>query len=119
MTGSVDGDAATISASFGLEEEGNVTYQYQGTLTGTTFSGTITLAFGDGDQDTGQFSVTRGAAAPTPPETSPEPPSGDVDCSDFDTQAEAQAFFIAEGGPEEDPHGLDHDGDGIACESLP
>lgn len=43
----------------------------------------------------------------------------DRNCSDFDTWSEAQAFFEAEGGPESDPHRLDHDGDGIACESLP
>lgn len=53
---------------------------------------------------------------PAPP---PEEPFVDRDCSDFDTQPEAQAFFIAEGGPEEDPHQLDADGNGIACESLP
>ena len=43
----------------------------------------------------------------------------DRNCSDFDTWAEAQAFFESEGGPESDPHRLDSDGDGIACESLP
>lgn len=55
-------------------------------------------------------------------ETNPGPPNpnpgGDVNCSDFDTQAEAQAFFDANN-PSQDPHGLDADGDGIACESLP
>ena len=40
-------------------------------------------------------------------------------CSDFATQAEAQSFFISAGGPSADPHGLDADGDGVACESLP
>ena len=44
---------------------------------------------------------------------------GDVNCSDFDTQREAQRFFEDEGGPQRDPHGLDGDNDGIACESLP
>lgn len=44
---------------------------------------------------------------------------GDYDCSDFSTQAEAQRFFEAEGGPREDYHNLDRDGDGVACESLP
>ena len=44
---------------------------------------------------------------------------GDVDCSAFSTQADAQAFFISEGGPSSDPHGLDSDNDGVACESLP
>ena len=45
--------------------------------------------------------------------------SRDYDCSDFATQREAQRFFEQEGGPHEDPHGLDGDGDGIACEDLP
>ena len=45
--------------------------------------------------------------------------SDSYDCSDFDTQQEAQEQFEADGGPEEDPHNLDSDGDGIACESLP
>ncbi len=49
-------------------------------------------------------------------------PSGDdgsYNCPDFDTQAEAQEFFEAEGGPDEDPNNLDRDGDGIACAALP
>lgn len=45
--------------------------------------------------------------------------TGDRDCSDFSTQAEAQRFFEAAGGPARDPHRLDSDGDGEACESLP
>ena len=40
-------------------------------------------------------------------------------CSDFSTQAAAQAFFLAHGGPARDPDRLDADHDGIACESLP
>lgn len=41
----------------------------------------------------------------------------DLDCSDFDTQEEAQAVYDAD---PSDPHGLDGaDGDGIVCESLP
>jgi endonuclease YncB( thermonuclease family) len=45
----------------------------------------------------------------------------DRDCVDFVNQAAAQAFFIAAGGPESDPHRLDDvgPGNGIACESLP
>lgn len=46
-----------------------------------------------------------------------DPNGPDRDCSDFSTQAEAQAFFEAAGPG--DPHRLDHDGDGVACESLP
>ena len=43
----------------------------------------------------------------------------DKDCSDFRTQREAQSFFEANGGPSNDPHNLDRDGDGRACQSLP
>lgn len=43
--------------------------------------------------------------------------SGDYDCTDFSTHEEAQEFFESEGSG--DPHGLDRDGDGIACETLP
>lgn len=42
----------------------------------------------------------------------------DRDCGDFTARAEAQSFFEAAGGPERDPHRLDSDGDGIACETL-
>ncbi len=44
---------------------------------------------------------------------------GDRDCGDFATQRAAQIFFLNHGGPQSDPHGLDADGDGIACESNP
>ena len=66
-----------------------------------------------------------GAPTPTPASIAPTPtsePTPDVDthnCSDFATQPEAQAFFESEGGPGSDPHRLDGNGDGIACESLP
>jgi endonuclease YncB( thermonuclease family) len=43
----------------------------------------------------------------------------DRDCGDFDTQAAAQNFFLDHGGPQNDPHRLDADGDGIVCESNP
>jgi micrococcal nuclease len=42
-------------------------------------------------------------------------PSRDYNCSDFETQAEAQQMFNAYPG---DPFKLDRDRDGIACESL-
>ncbi len=47
------------------------------------------------------------------------PGGGDRDCSDFTTHAAAQAFFVAAGGSAADPHRLDGDGDGIACEIFP
>jgi hypothetical protein len=44
----------------------------------------------------------------------------DVNCSDFDTHAHAQSFFIGTGGSRtNDPYRLDGDHDGQACESLP
>lgn len=48
-----------------------------------------------------------------------DPMGRDRNCSAFPTHEEAQAFFIAAGGPDYDPHRLDGDNDGIACESLP
>lgn len=62
---------------------------------------------------------------PAPTTTQPATPTtpsytgGDKDCSDFKTHAEAQQFFISQGGPASDPHRLDNDKDGIACETLP
>ena len=47
-----------------------------------------------------------------------DPRGPDRDCGDFETQAEAQAFFEAAGGPDKDRHRLDGDGDGVACASL-
>lgn len=43
--------------------------------------------------------------------------AADKDCGDFDTQAQAQNFY-ENAGPG-DPHALDADDDGVACESLP
>ena len=40
-------------------------------------------------------------------------------CGDFENQSEAQGIFIECGGPENDIHRLDADGNGIACEGLP
>ena len=41
-------------------------------------------------------------------------PAQDYDCEDFETQEEAQ-LYLAPG----DPYGLDEDGNGLACETLP
>ena len=45
--------------------------------------------------------------------------AADKDCGDFASQKAAQIFFLNNGGPSSDPHGLDSEGDGIACESNP
>ena len=46
--------------------------------------------------------------------TGPVAPDDAYDCTDFQTQQEAQ-FYLAPG----DPYGLDEDGNGFACEYLP
>lgn len=46
----------------------------------------------------------------------PLPPDGDYDCSHFDTQKQAQQVLERDSS---DPHRLDGDDDGVACESLP
>jgi hypothetical protein len=58
---------------------------------------------------------------PTPSPDSPEPSAatgagGDLDCDDFASQGEAQAVYEQD---PSDPHGLDADGDGSACEWNP
>ena len=63
-------------------------------------------------------------ATPTPPsapssgELPYDPDGPDRDCGDFDSWDDAQAFFLAAGGPDDDPHRLDGNGDGVACNSL-
>ena len=42
---------------------------------------------------------------------------GDRDCGDFSTHIDAQSFYESQGPG--DPHDLDRDSDGSACESLP
>ena len=48
----------------------------------------------------------------------PNASGSDRDCADFNTQGEAQQFFENHD-PQQDPHNLDADNDGIACEDLP
>ena len=49
-----------------------------------------------------------------PESTSPVAPVRDYDCTDFQSQEEAQ-LYLAPG----DPYGLDEDDNGLACETLP
>jgi len=53
------------------------------------------------------------------PGTDVSPGFVDRDCADFTTQAQAQRFFERKGGPGADPHLLDPDHDGVACETRP
>ena len=59
------------------------------------------------------------ACIPSPGHAAPLVRATDRDCADFANQAQAQAYFINQGGPSSDPDRLDGDGDGIACDSLP
>ena len=43
----------------------------------------------------------------------------DSNCKDFATQADAQNFFLSQGGPSSDPYNLDPDHDGVACRFNP
>ncbi len=50
----------------------------------------------------------------------PDKPVSEVNCSDFPTHAAAQKWFDTHGGsPANDVAGLDGNGDGVACQSLP
>jgi hypothetical protein len=61
---------------------------------------------------------TSEADVPAAASSLPYDPQGeDRNCGDFATQAEAQAFFEAAG--PSDPHRLDGERNGVACESLP
>jgi competence protein ComEC len=93
----------------------------------TDEDGTVTLT-----SDCNTYSITTSGPAvtptitPIPSPTTPTPTSleaacgpcavTDCNCSDFDTQAEAQACLNAD---PTDPFNLDGDNDTIACESLP
>lgn len=45
-----------------------------------------------------------------------DPYGGDRDCGDFSSAQAAQDFYLAAGGPANDPHDLDRDNDGNACD---
>ena len=85
----------------------------------------VTVSSSASEKDPPTSTTDTAAPTPTPepqsgaPDTKYDPDGPDRNCSDFDTWAEAQAFYEAAGGPESDRHRLDRDGNGIACESLP
>lgn len=45
-----------------------------------------------------------------------DPSGADRDCGDFSSAQAAQDFYLAAGGPSYDPHDLDRDNDGNACD---
>ena len=96
--------------------ETNVFVQPDGTGQQMEPTSTVTAQIGEASPSPTQ-------TPPSPTQTSPSPSPTqtfeDLNCSDFDTWPEAQEFYEAAEGPDEDPHGLDRDGDGVACGSLP
>ena len=76
--------------------------------------GVSSLSSGD---NSGSYAPTGSLQSDNDYSTTRPSSSGDRDCSDFSTHAEAQDFF--ENAGYGDPHGLDRDGDGQACETLP
>ena len=92
----------------------------------TDLQGTITVSAerdGSYEVETQYFAPVQAASPPSSEVSSPptplayDPAGLDRDCGDFSSQAEAQAFFEAAGPG--DPHRLDGNDDGVACESLP
>jgi hypothetical protein len=66
------------------------------------------------------FTPTPVPPPPPPTPSYPCPCDGSVNCSSFSTQAEAQACYnCCKAQGHGDINGLDGDGDGTACESLP
>jgi len=70
-----------------------------------------------GKDKQGVQALTPGTAKPAPTGVLYDPNGPDRDCGDFPDQASAQAFYEAAGGPARDPHRLDRNKDGVACES--
>lgn len=68
-------------------------------------------------EDQAPASQPAGGAPASKPQPAPKRPgAGDMNCTDFRSQAEAQAALRAD---PSDPWDLDRDGDGIACETRP
>jgi hypothetical protein len=122
FSGQVDTDEVHGTGEFWTE---GWLLEVEGVLDETgTIEGTYTVVDGRCDGDWGTVVVRR--QSPDTDDDSNDQDNGDGDgsfedrdCPDFLTHAEAQAFFLDEGGPDEDPHDLDRDHDGIACEDLP
>jgi len=90
----------------------------EGTLVVAADALTVPPAVSDGESATA--ATPRAAAGrlnATPVAGAAADLTADRDCEDFPTQAEAQAFYEAAGGPQLDLHRLDVDGDGVACGS--
>lgn len=63
----------------------------------------------------GVAAISLGASVPATASVDTPAKFRDKDCSDFKSQRQAQRFYKKHN-PRRDPHGLDADGDGKACE---
>jgi|AntDeeMinimDraft_5_1070356.scaffolds.fasta_scaffold03189_8 micrococcal nuclease len=99
-----EGYARTYDSQFSLREE-FVALEQEAQATDVGL-----WDFQDSDTESGTDSDSSDTEMP------PLPPDGDYNCGDFETQEQAQYVLENKSG---DPHGLDGDGNGIACELLP
>ena len=75
----------------------------------------------DGSNGGGVAPLTPTTPVPTPtvdPSLPFDPFGPDRNCGDFSNWEDAYGFYLAAGGPSQDPHRLDGNGDGDPCESL-
>lgn len=119
QNGSSDYGLMMIKTGYAYEYTYNVPYKYQ-----TSYKEAQVYAKNNklglwADSTCTDQSTSQVSGSSTSQVESSESISGDKDCSDFKTQKKAQDFFILQGGPASDPHKLDQDKDGVACESLP
>lgn len=132
VMGEVAGPVPTMTPSMTATATSTGTATATPTLTGTpTATGTATQTRTPTTTPTRTLTPTQTmtptrTATPTATATRSAPPgcstcAADVyNCSDFDTQEEAQACFdYCYDQVGYDVHGLDGDGNGVACESLP
>jgi micrococcal nuclease len=82
----------------------------------STCNGDTTAAANGTASAAAQPAAARQAQPTAPTSSTPGTPAGDLNCSDFATQPEAQAALNSD---PSDPNNLDADNDGVACESLP
>ncbi len=71
--------------------------------------------FRNGSAYLGRRTLARAGRAQFRRPSQDDPSLDGVNCSDFLSQAAAQVEFMGSGGPRNDRHKLDDDGDGLAC----
>lgn len=108
VNGSYYGGGTALALTAGLAGK-SVTYRVTGTL-----SGYVALT-----QTSRPVTIAPATPTPPPPPVPPRNPGDSVNCGDFDTWAQAQAWFTTYFPLYGDVAKLDADGDGTACESLP